>query len=340
MKSENIDNETPLIYWELNDDTDKAKWNRMKKYFLWAVIFIAACVLGFHAKEIHNSTFGVTSYETSVGTGDNQNPNIDSNEEDDFVEEKFKFHGEEFDAEELCEKYNCGPGEGSCLFLPKGDGSALCEEDPKYYTSKALCNYNKGVWCVNIYKDPCDDVICLQFLCPDGRVPPTRKGDCCPDVSLCLNDSDVEAIDFEHEDSDEDEDEDFQLQLHGGVEINPISRYETAVGALSVGVHSGNKLSEGNISSRDWCDCKKKGDLEIRGTNRDRIFTIKPDGHWYTVVFEDKVPSVRWRCTGGGGWERAGFACEQSMLAVKFTHQRKHCPSKWRKRTSGRIHWY
>lgn len=69
MKKEvNTTDENPLLYWELHDNTEKAKWNRMKKYFYWAVIFIAVCVLGFHAKEIYRQN-SKPSDESAVGVG-------------------------------------------------------------------------------------------------------------------------------------------------------------------------------------------------------------------------------------------------------------------------------
>jgi len=318
---QDAEQENSLLYWEIQDDTTR-KHQSLKQTLFFLLCFLMA---GFGLYQMVKETpvVGVGSmnelevgsvnphYELEsevgaaltvngpeLGVGDENRPGKDTDCKD-GDDGKIFFHNEFFDAEDLCEGYNCGPDEGSCLLLPKGDGSPSCIVDQRYLT-KIACDNDNGVWCENIYRD--DDV--------------------------------VDGVD----DSEDEEDE----VVEG---VNPLELSDTAKEEQFKLVPGVEAAVGGHIGGKDWCDCGKKGDLQITIDGRYSHF-VKPDGQWRKIELRKKVYEVFWRCTGGGGWGRARFAGywrtpsePQKSLRVRFKHNRKNCPSKWRKKRSGRIYW-
>jgi len=320
---QDAEQESSLLYWEIQDDTTR-KHQSLKQTLFFLVCFLMA---GFGLYQMVKETpvAGVGSMnELEVGSAPPHyelESAVGATAEVDVVEEegkrtsdcdgkygvegKFFFHNEYFDAEDLCEGYNCGPEEGSCLLLPtKGDGEPSCIVDQKYLTEDA-CDNDKGVWCENIYRD--EDVV-------DGE------------------------DDFEDE-------EDEVVEGVNPLEMSIAVKEKQFKLVQDVQVPVG-----GYIGGKDWCDCGKKGDLKICGdVNRywsGNVYLdchyVKPNNQQVEIHLSKKVYRIYYKCTGGGPWRYKNFSNahgKRKMVKVRFNHQRKHCPSKWRKKRSGRIFW-
>merc|ERR1719357_2308493 len=92
--------------------------------------------------------------------------------------------------------------------------------------------------------------------------------------------------------------------------------------------------------SKDWCDCGKKGNLQVKANGAQH--EVYP-GEGAVINWGKSVKEVQWKCSGGGGWQRAYQSPGVQNWKVRFAHERKTCCSSWWNcggKHSGRIYWY
>lgn len=92
--------------------------------------------------------------------------------------------------------------------------------------------------------------------------------------------------------------------------------------------------------SKDWCDCGKKGHLQIKADGA--VQNVYP-GEGAVIDWGKSVKVVQWKCSEQGGWQRARQNPGVQKWKVAYRHERKGCCSGWwncGNKFSGRIYWY
>jgi len=116
-----------------------------------------------------------------------------------------------------------------------------------------------------------------------------------------------------------------------------------AKGVIDAADHLSGELDAFVGGTRDWCDCNKRGYLIVWGGHGTEEYWLHARNNYQMINWGKKVREVWWRCSDGGGTQRAYFGNGGSTWMVKYTHERKHCRKSgdwWpRHHSSGRIYW-
>lgn len=113
-------------------------------------------------------------------------------------------------------------------------------------------------------------------------------------------------------------------------------------GVIEVADHFSNELDAFVGGTRDWCDCGKRGRLQVWASGTE-VYYLHARNNYQMINWGKRVRTVYWKCTDGGGTNRAYFRDGGSTWMVKYKHENKYCRrgSDWwpRNHGSGRIYW-